>query len=75
IRLSLNEDLDKKHLIRADSPEECMFMLGQTFYTMLYWVTAPVYSYVEWYGRQERYKKYADYRRLLQVLQVVDPAR
>jgi hypothetical protein len=52
-----------------------MFLLGQTFYTMLYWVTAPVYSYVAWYGRQERYKKYVDYRRLLQILQVVDPAR
>lgn len=75
IRVSLGDDLDQKHFIRADSPEECMFMLGQTFHTMLYWVTAPVYSYVEWYGRQERHKKYADYRRLLQVLQVVDPAK
>jgi hypothetical protein len=52
-----------------------MFMLGLTFHTMLYWVTAPVYSYISWYGRQERYKKYQDYRRLLQVLQAVDPAR
>lgn len=75
IRLSLSEGLDQKHFIRADSPEECMFMLGQTFQTMLYWVTAPVYGYVEWYGRQSRDKKYADYRRLLQVLQAVDPAK
>ena len=50
-------------------------MLGQTFHTMLYWVTAPVYGYVDWYGRQPRDKKYADYRRLLQVLQAVDPAK
>ena len=75
IRLSLSEGLDQKHFIRADSPEECMFMLGQTFHTMLYWVTSPVYSYVEWYGRQPRNKKYADYRRLLHVLQAVDPAK
>ncbi len=75
IRLSLNEDIDKKHFIRADSPEECMFMLGQTFQTMLYWVTAPVYSYAEWYGRQERHKKYQDYRRLLHILQAVDPTK
>jgi hypothetical protein len=75
IRLSLSEGLDQKHFIRADSPEECMFMLGQTFHTMLYWVTVPVYGYVEWYGRQPRHKKYADYRRLLQVLQAVAPDR
>ncbi|MFZ0546849.1 MAG: sulfotransferase [Candidatus Promineifilaceae bacterium] len=75
IRLSLNDNLDHKHFIRADSPEECMFMLGQTFHTMLYWVTAPVYSYVAWYDRQERHKKYQDYRRLLQVLQAVDPTK
>jgi hypothetical protein len=75
IRLSLSEGLDQKHFIRVDSPEECMFMLGQTFHTMLYWVTAPVFSYVEWYGRQDRTKKYEDYRRLLQVLQAVDPGK
>lgn len=75
IRLSLTSDLDQKHFIRAETPEECMFMLGQTFHTMLYWVTAPVYGYVKWYGRQERSKKYEDYRRLLQVLQAVDPAK
>ena len=75
IRLSLTSDLDQKHFIRAETPEECMFLLGQTFHTMLYWVTAPVYSYIAWYGRQERYKKYEDYRRLLQVLQAVDPTK
>jgi hypothetical protein len=75
IRLSLNEDIDKKHFIRADTPEECMFMLGQTFHTMLYWVTAPVYGYLEWYGRQPRDNKYRDYRKLLHILQAVDPTR
>jgi hypothetical protein len=75
IRLSLTSELDQKHFIRAETPEECMFLMGQTFHTMLYWVTAPVYGYVDWYGRQVRDKKYKDYRRLLQVLQIVDPAR
>lgn len=75
IRRGLDKDLDRKHFIRAETPEECMFMLGMTFHTMLYWVTAPVYGYVDWYGRQPRDEKYADYRRLLQVLQAVDPTR
>ena len=69
-------DVDRKHFIRPDQPEECMWMLGLTFLNLSFWMLGPVYGYVEWYMRQNLFqKKYQDYRWLLQVLQAAEPAR
>jgi len=48
LRKRLTRDLDAKHFITADTPEEDLFMLASSFETPLYWVLAPVYSYLDW---------------------------
>ena len=75
LRRWLAPELDRKHLIRAELPEECMFGLGMTFTSLLYWVLAPLYGYLEWYQRTNRDQKYREYRDLLGVWQATDPAR
>ncbi len=67
--------LDGKHYVRADSPEECLWMLGLTFESSLFWVMAPIYGYMEWYMEQERRQKYAEYGLMLRLLQSEDPER
>jgi len=68
-------DIDRKHFTRADSPEECIWMLGMTFESTVYWVLAPLYEYLEWYSYRDRFPKYVEYRRMLQLLQSADPKR
>ena len=74
-RLKLAPDLDRKHYVRADTPEECMWLLAATFVSVVFWVVAPVYGYLDWYSRQDSVKAYQEYYWLLQVLQAVDPTR
>lgn len=68
-------EYDRKHYTRADTPEECIWLLASTFLSPLYWASAPVYGYLEWYKTQDRSWAYREYRQLLQVLQAADPAR
>ena len=74
-RQKLAPDVDRKHYMRADTPEECIWLLAATFVSPIFWVLAPVYGYLEWYKGQDRLKAYREYRLLLQVLQAVDPTR
>ena len=48
-RLGMVPDLDRKHFIRPDSPEECMWLQNSSFVSMSFWAVAPVYSYLDWY--------------------------
>ena len=75
VRRLLAPDLDRKHLIRAELPEECMFGLGLTLTSSLFWILAPLYSYLRWYNGASRDRKYAEYRDLLLNWQAGDPAR
>lgn len=75
VQRALMPDLDRKHFLRADSPEECMWILSLTFVSPSFWVLAPVYGYLEWYLRQDRRAAYREYRLLLDVLQATDPQR
>jgi hypothetical protein len=68
-------DLDRKHYTRVDSPEECIWLLANTFLSPLFWAIAPVYGYLEWYKNQDRLQAYHEYRLLLQALQAADPTR
>ena len=68
-------DYDRKHYTRADTPEECIWLLASTFLSPLYWASAPVYGYLEWYKNQDRLQAYHEYRQLLQVLQAADASR
>jgi hypothetical protein len=68
-------DLDRKHYTRVDTPEECIWLLANTFVSPLFWAFAPVYGYLDWYKNQDRLQAYYEYRLLLQVLQAADPTR
>lgn len=68
-------ELDRKHFITADTPEECLFMLGATFEALLFWVLAPVRGYIEWYLAQDHTRKYREYRAWLHVLQAATPGK
>lgn len=71
----LTDDLDNKHFITADTPEEDSFTLGATFEGMYFWMATPVYGYLEWYLAQDHERKYREYRAWLQVLQAAHPGR
>ena len=71
----LTPDLDRKHYTRVDTPEECIWLLANTFLSPLFWALAPVYGYLDWYKNQDRLQAYYEYRLLLQVLQASDPTR
>jgi len=68
-RRRLTPEVDRIHHVRADSPEECMWMLGMTFTSHSYWVAAPVYGYLEWLGHEDRYESYHEFRSLLSQFQ------
>jgi Sulfotransferase family len=68
-------DYDRKHYTRVDTPEECIWLLANTFLSPLFWAFAPVYGYLDWYKNRDRLQAYSEYRLLLQVLQAADPTR
>ncbi len=74
-RQKLAPDFDRKHYTRVDTPEECIWLLANTFLSPLFWAFAPVYGYLDWYKNQDRLQAYYEYRLLLQVLQEADPTR
>ena len=71
----LTPDLDRKHYTRVDTPEECIWLLANTFLSPAFWALAPVYGYLDWYKNQDRLQAYHEYHQLLQVLQAADPTR
>ena len=74
-RQKLAPDFDRKHYTRVDTPEECIWLLANTFLSPLFWAFAPVYGYLDWYKNQDRLRAYYEYHQLLQVLQGADPTR
>jgi hypothetical protein len=73
VRRALLPELDRIHHLRVDSPEECMFALAVSFESMLFWVAAPLYDYLDWYLARERDAKYVQYRDLLHIWQAESP--
>jgi hypothetical protein len=74
LRGPLHPDLDAIHHSRADSPEECILVLGLTFHSLISGTLLPVYGYTEWYLQQEdTAQKYREYRWLLQAFQAHEP--
>ncbi|UCF37247.1 MAG: sulfotransferase [Acidobacteriota bacterium] len=74
-RLRMNPNLDRKHFIRADSPEECIWLLNLTFVSHAYWVAAPAYSYLDWLNCTDRTRAYREYRKLLEYFQSQQPGK
>jgi hypothetical protein len=73
-RQPLLPGVDSIHYTRADTPEECIIVLGLTFNSLVFFTLLPVYSYMEWYLQQEELsQKFREYRWLLQVFQSHEP--
>lgn len=75
VRRAITPELDGTHLIRAESPEECMWLNGASMYTRIWWNVAPVYRFQHWYVRADKTAKYRDYRDLLSYLQTEYPGQ
>ena len=68
--------LDRMHYTRADSYEECILALGLTFNSLIFGTLHPVYSYMDWYLKQENtLLKYQEYKWLLQLFQSLQPTQ
>lgn len=74
IRQPMLPSLDAIHYSRTDSAEECIVALGLTFNSLIFGTLLPVYSYGDWYLKQEdTSQKYLEYRWLLNVFQYDKP--
>ncbi|MGE3831749.1 MAG: sulfotransferase [Parvibaculaceae bacterium] len=73
--LRFYSDLDAKHVTRLNEPEECMAALATTFRSPYYWLVAPTYFYLEWYGKADRRAKYREYHAMLKLLQSRAPEK
>jgi len=74
-RRPIYPEMDTKHYIREDQDEECIWMLGLTFHSIVFWVIAPVSSYAEWLFTQDRTKYYREYSLLLKAQQQIAPTQ
>lgn len=66
-------ELDSKHLLRPEAPEECLWLFGITFCSYEYLYEMPLYEYQEWFLQQDRTKAYQEYAQLLQIFQAQTP--
>jgi hypothetical protein len=74
-RRPIYPEMDSKHFIREDQEEECIWMLGLTFHSIVFWVIAPVSTYAEWLFTQNRLKYYQEYSLLLRAQQQSAPGQ
>lgn len=69
----ITPELDRKHYVRADTPEECVILFASSFVSLIYFAMAPLYSYADWYMKQDLLIPYQEYRRQLGLLQRPTP--
>jgi hypothetical protein len=66
--------LDAIHYMRADTPEECIPVLGLTVNSAIFGTLSPLYGHVEWYlENTDSFPKYEDYSWLLKYFQSQEP--
>jgi hypothetical protein len=71
-------DMASIHPLDAEGPEECIFLLLNTFRNPAYLIFTDVRGYLDWLrerGDKERLPVYQEYRRQLQLLQWRRPGR
>ena len=68
-------ELDKKHYTRANTKEECLLLLANSFHSQLFTDIAPLASYLDWCIRTNRDYAYCEYRDQLRVLQSFHPKK
>ncbi len=74
-RRKLTPEFDAIHYMRADSPEECLFMMPLSFLTRMFWNLGSIHSYMNWLFTADMHQKYREYVDLLNVQQATDPTR
>jgi hypothetical protein len=62
-------EMDVKHEIRPNAPEESIWMMGLTFQSVLFWVMAPVTGYLDWLMTANWVPYYQEYGLLVHALQ------
>ena len=68
-------ELDKKHYTRADTKEECILLLANSFHSQLFTDIAPLSGYLDWYLNENREYAYKEYRDQLKILQSYHPGK
>jgi len=68
-------EIQHKHCLRPFATEESCWMLGMTFHSMVFWILAPVTSYLQWLWQQDLCEVYEEYALLLQALQKAAPGQ
>lgn len=64
-----------KHELSPEKPEECIMVQGLSFNSLLFYASAPVYTYLDWYQQAERFKMYEEYASMLHWYQSQDARR
>jgi hypothetical protein len=64
---------DNIHYTRVDSAEECLVIMGLTFFSRAFWNFAPLFLYLEWYIQQDRSQPYKEYADVLRAFQTYIP--
>ncbi|MEY3211380.1 MAG: hypothetical protein RIT28_1861 [Pseudomonadota bacterium] len=67
--------LDSMHLVRPGLPDECNLGMRLGGRSMIYWATAPTYTYLRWLLAQDLRESYALYRKVLILHQRAAPGR
>jgi hypothetical protein len=71
----LMPELDDKHRLDPDDPDECVMLLNPSFHSIAWWMFAPVYSYLDWLLDQDMAPAYAEYHDYLRALQAAQRGR
>lgn len=67
--------MDAMHHVRPDLPDECNFGMRLAGRSMIYWATAPTYSYLRWLLDQDLRESYQLYRKVLILHQRANPGK
>lgn len=68
-------DLDAKHHVDPDEPEEDVILHNSSFSSLFFWMMFPVYSYLDWFLARDQGPSYRVYREHLQLLQAANPGK
>ena len=71
----LSKQFDHIHVVRDDEYEECIVMQATTFQSAMFYMLAPLYTYMEWCAQANRLKSYEEYAQLLKIYQSQTPGK
>jgi hypothetical protein len=68
-------ELDDKHRLDPDDPDECVLLTAPSFHSIAWWMFGPVYGYLDWLLEQDLAPAYAEYHAYLRALQAAEGGR